>query len=281
MKKCTKKIKKLLAAIIVIAAAAAVIILPQIVTKTVSGSLAVSSHIGDNRPVYAAHRGLSSLYPQNTIPAFEAAKKEGFYAFEFDIHTTADGKWVVIHNDTVDAMTDGKGEVESFTLDEIKKLNIDAGNGIENYSGLKIPTLEETLDVCKESDIIPIIEIKKCDIAYIPDFMNTLKERGLTEKAVIISFDFDYLKEVRKLDADIKMMYLVNEVTKDTVDMCVENGNIGIDFGKKKMLSGIGAVKYAKEMGLEIGAWTVDDTITADFLAAIGVNIITTNRIIP
>lgn len=101
------------------------------------------------------------------------------------------------------------------------------------------------------------------------------------EKAVIISFEFDYLKELRELAPDIEMMYLVGKPTKDAVDMCVENGNTGLDFNGKNLLLGVSALQYAKEKGLKIGAWTVDNTISADILTAAGVDLITTNRILP
>lgn len=276
----SKKAKKLLAVILSIILVLAVMIIPQVATKTVTSNLSVAKLVG-KAPKYAAHRGLSALYPQNTVPAFRAAADEGFYAFEFDIHTTSDGEWVVIHNDTVDDMTDGTGDISSFTLDEIKQLNIDNGNGIEDYSELKIPTLEEALSVCDGSDIIPIIEIKSCDTKYFPELLTALEQHGLIEKAVIISFEFDYLKELRGLSPDIEMMYLVGKPTKEAVDMCVENGNTGLNFYGLNLLPGAKALKYAKEKGLKIAAWTVDNTILADILTAAGIELITTNRILP
>jgi len=77
------------------------------------------------------------------------------------------------------------------------------------------------------------------------------------------------------------MMYLVKRVSKEDVDKCIQNGKIGIDFKGSRLLSSMGALKYAKQNGLEIGAWTIDDTITLDILRAAGVDLITTNRIIP
>lgn len=86
-----------------------------------SGPLSVSAHTA-SAPLMIAHRGFSSIYPQNTLPASESAVKEGFDGYELDIHTTKDGKWAVIHNDTVDAMTDGTGNVEDFTLLRLKSV---------------------------------------------------------------------------------------------------------------------------------------------------------------
>ncbi|MCM1363378.1 MAG: hypothetical protein NC215_00140 [Ruminococcus sp.] len=279
-KKTKKKSKKILTAFLVIIAVIAVVAIPQRISKTVTSDLSIAK-ICKNEPLYAAHRGLSSLYPQNTIPAFEAAVEAGYYAFECDVHTTSDGEWVVIHNDTVDAMTNGEGEVESFTFDEIRALSIDNGNGIKNYENLKVPTLEETLSVCDGNDIIPIIELKKCDVKYFPSFIKALEEHDLLKKVVIISFTFDYLTELQKLNPDLRMMYLIKTPTKETVDMCVEHGNMGIDFYGTNLIACTGAIKYAKEKGLELGAWTIDNTLSMDVLRMAGVDLITTNRIIP
>lgn len=279
-KKSKKKAKKFFIALLVIAAVAAIIIIPQKCSATVSSNMSIAA-LAKKKPLYVAHRGLSALYPQNTVPAFEAAKENGYYGYEFDIHTTSDGKWVVIHDDTVDAMTDGTGELESYTLEELMNMNIDAGNGIENYEQLKMPTLEETLNICNDSDIIPVIEIKKCDVKYLPDFIEMLKERELLDKAVIISFNFDYLKEVQKLNKEVKLMYLLNIVSKKDVDLCVQNGSIGIDFNDDCFVLSAGAIRYAKKQGLALGSWTVDNTISSDILRAAGIELITTNRIIP
>ena len=75
-----------------------------------------------------AHRGLSSIAPENTASSLEQAGKAGYYAAEFDIVPTSDGVWILMHDDTVDRMTDGEGEVSSFTYEEISKLKIDSGN---------------------------------------------------------------------------------------------------------------------------------------------------------
>lgn len=274
------KTKRNLAIILAVVAVLAIIIVPQKISATVSSDMSVAAAVS-KKPNYVAHRGLSALEPQNTMPAFKAAAEAGFYGYEFDIHTTSDGQWVVIHNDTVDAMTDGKGEVESFTFEELQKLTIDSGNGIENHENLKIPTLEETLSICDDYDIVPVIEIKKCDVQYLPQFVQMLEEHDLIKKAVVISFSFDYLLELQKVNSEIELMYLAKRPDKKIVDMCVENGNIGIDFKFENYILCIGALNYAKDKGLHLGAWTVDDTISSDIMRAAGVELITTNRILP
>ena len=126
--------------------AVAGIMVPHMYIPTISDSISISSHTS-HQPLMVAHRGLSSVAPQNSIPAVEKAIEYGYDGCEFDIHTTKDGKWVVIHDDTVDAMTDGEGRVEDFTLEEILELKLDSGNGIENYENLQVPTLEQVLEI--------------------------------------------------------------------------------------------------------------------------------------
>ncbi len=257
----------------------AVIILPCKIAPTVSNSLSVTAHTAPET-LMVAHRGFSSIYPENTLPAFEGAAEAGFDGYELDVHTTKDGKWVVIHDDTVDKMTDSTGEVENFTFEEIRKLKIDGGNGIKNYPELKIPTLEEALAVCDSYDIFPVIEIKKCDVKYLPSLKEYLDGKGLSEKAVIISFTKEYMEAYRTLDSEIEMLYLSHNPSKEDIDWCEEN-NFGINYNHKKLYKCVGAVLYAKEKGVKIASWTVDNTLYKDIMVLFGSEIITTNKIKP
>ena len=93
-----------------------------------------------------AHRGASSTYPENTLPAFREAVRLGAHQIEMDVQLTKDGKLVVIHDATVDRTTDGTGKVSELTLAEIQKL--DAGKKKHaRFSGCRVPTLAEALAV--------------------------------------------------------------------------------------------------------------------------------------
>ncbi len=279
MKNKSKSVKKALIILAVIIISLILIIVPCKVATTVSDGLSVSAHTSV-RPLLVAHRGFSSIRPENTCSAFDAAVEAGFDGYEFDLHTTKDGEWVVIHDDTVDKMTDGTGNVEDFTFEEIRRLKIDSGNGIENYPDLKVPTLEETLASCDGNDIIPVIEIKKCDMKYLPDLKAYLDGKSLSEKAVIISFTGEYLEAYRELDKDVQMYLLSNEFTKEDVDRCIEN-NFGINFNHKLLYKNVGAILYAEKQGVKLAAWTVDNTVYKDVMVLFGVDVITTNKIKP
>ncbi|MBE6791473.1 MAG: hypothetical protein E7535_09845 [Ruminococcaceae bacterium] len=270
-----KKILIVITVIILIIGALAAINL----TKTpVSSKFTISSYTSEPQK-FIAHRGFSSVFPENTIPAIKAAVDEGFYGVEFDIHTTKDGIWILNHDSDIDKMTDGSGEIADMTFQELQEFNIDNGKGIENYNGLKLPRFEEALGIIKESDIVPFIEIKGYDPVAFRNLLDIIEEYGLIEKAVIISFDMEALLGIRELDKEISLMYLTNKLTKEDVDICKNNGNIGVDINFGNILKMKDAFDYAKESGLETGAWTVDFPIVSDLLNLFGIKYITTNRI--
>jgi len=92
-----------------------------------------------------AHRGFSSKYPENTIIAFKKATEIGVDEIEFDVKLTKDGYCVIIHDETLERTTNGKGKINEVTLREIRKL--DAGDWFSpDYKGIKIPTLEEAIE---------------------------------------------------------------------------------------------------------------------------------------
>lgn len=274
-----KKAFKIISILLVIVLAGLATAYSHYLFSTLPSSLMITSHTKSS-PTLVAHRGLSGLYPQNTLASFEGAAEYGYEYYELDLHTTSDGKWVVIHNDTVDAMTDGEGEVESFTLKEIQKLKIDSGNGIENYNNLTVPTFEQCLDICKQTGILPVIELKKCDIKYFPDLVEIIDSYGLSDKAKIISFDKEYMEAYRELDREIDMLYLSNVPTKEDIDWCIEH-NFGINYNSGNLYKCFSAIRYAKKNGVTIAAWTVDNTAVADVMVLFGAEFITTNKILP
>jgi glycerophosphoryl diester phosphodiesterase len=90
-----------------------------------------------------AHRGEHIECPENTMPAIEKAIALGVDWVELDVRTTKDGHYVLMHNSSVDATTNGKGEVAELTLAEIRSL--DAGVRRPNFKGTRVPTLDEAL----------------------------------------------------------------------------------------------------------------------------------------
>ncbi len=273
-----KSFKIILIVFLLIAAVLSIMFVPK-AFKTIDNSFSIMSHT-KKAPVMVAHRGFSSVYPENTMLAFEGAIEYGFDGMECDIHTTKDGEWMIIHDDTVDKMTDGTGEVESFTADEIKKLTIDNGKGIEKYSELKVPAFGEYLELCEKYDIMPVIEIKKCDEKYLPSLKKMIDECEFKKAPVFISFNRDYLEGYRELDKDVSMLLLATQPTKDDVQWCIDN-NAGLNFHFAHYAKCFGAISLAKKNDIQLAAWTVDNPVYEDVMVLCGVDIITTNKLVP
>lgn len=107
------------------------------------------------------HRGAAAVAPENTLPSFEHAVAVGADAIELDVHASADGHLVVIHDDTLERTTDGVGAVEALTLEELR--SFDAGHGFttdrgETYpyrgQGVRIPSLEEVLAAVPDLPVV-------------------------------------------------------------------------------------------------------------------------------
>jgi glycerophosphoryl diester phosphodiesterase len=141
------------------------------------------------------HRGYSLRYPENTLPALEAAKSWGATTVEIDVMLTADGEPIILHDTTVDRTTDGHGFAADLDLRRI--LSLDAGSAFDpRFAGTRIPTLAEVLDWSKREEMGLVIEIKEAerpDLAI--DRMAALDAAtGTSDRIIAISFDHVVLK---------------------------------------------------------------------------------------
>lgn len=246
--------------------------------KKINSNLTLSGFF-DTEFYLTAHRGLSSIAPENTAPALIEAGKAGYYAAEFDIIPTSDGIWVLIHDDTVDRTMDGEGEVEKLTYAQIKEMTIDSGKGIKNYPDLKISTLEEALDICIEYSMKPMIEVKGGTADDMQSILDIVNAKGVNESAIIIDFDKDRLSAMRTLDSNITLWHLTNKITDETMEFVkATNAGIGFNFGIPQNYF---YINQAKAEGITLASWTVDIPFVVDVLNAAGVDYITTNKILP
>ena len=113
---------------------------------------------GEKKPFIFAHRGYSSTAPENTLAAFQEAQNRGVPGIELDIHLCSSGELVVTHDDNLKRVTGYDGLVENMEYREIKKLDAGSWKG-DNFSGLKIPILEDVFDLLGSS-VYYDIEIK-------------------------------------------------------------------------------------------------------------------------
>ena len=225
-------------------------------------------------PVYlTAHRGVSAVAPENSIPSFEAAVELGYYTAECDIHLTKDNEWVVIHNSTVDARFCQTGAVKDYTLEEIKQFSYKGGANFWKYKDLRIPTLDEYLDVFVGTKTRPQIEIKADNYDLLYTVVDAVKAKGLAEQAIVISFDLEQLKVIHELDPSIELWYLIDEITPENIAAAQAIGNnvwLSPNFERNNKET----IQLALDAGIGVSFWTVNTVEDAKMLYDMGVRYI-------
>ena len=125
------------------------------------------------------HRGFSLHYPENTLPAFAAAKACGATTIEIDVVLTAEGEPIVLHDRTLDRTTDGHGFAADFALEQIRRLYAGARFN-PRFAGTRVPTLAEVVDWAGAEEIEIFVEIKEAerpDLA-VDRVVETIEARG-------------------------------------------------------------------------------------------------------
>jgi glycerophosphoryl diester phosphodiesterase len=154
-------------------------------------------------PLVIGHRGACARAPENTLPSFKLALDAGADLVELDYQHSADGVPIVVHDETLDRTTDAcrrwggrRIAVRDKTVAEIQAL--DAGGWFaDKFAGAKVPLLTEALDFICGSGGVTLIERKAGDAATLAKI---LRERELVNKVVVISFDWQFLRELHELE---------------------------------------------------------------------------------
>ncbi len=161
------------------------------------------------------HRGAAGEAPENTLAAFELALLHGADGIEFDVHLSADGVPVVIHDPRLDRTTSGSGWVREHNVAALMRL--DAGSWFNRryrrkasarYVGLRIPMLAEVLAWVREQKCLAYIEIKEGGKVYPGIEAKVLAEiarAGTDQLATVISFDFPTLRRIRRMNSRISL----------------------------------------------------------------------------
>lgn len=236
---------------------------------------------GDAREIHlTAHRGLSAVCPENTAPAFLAAGKAGFYALECDTHCTTDGVWVVLHDGQIKTMFEGSGDVKTYSYPEMLEKKMVNGANIDKYPGTRICTLQEYIDICKTYGCRPMIEVKDPRTEKMASLYALLRENGILEGCILISFHITVLRALRELDKNLEMWYLVEYITKKKIAAAKEIA-AGVAFCAQYNAQRPEAIRKIHEAGLTAACWTVDSKELLEKMMDAGVHYVTTNSILP
>lgn len=222
-----------------------------------------------------AHRGVNALAPENTVPAYEKAIELGYYSAECDIKQTSDGTWVLYHDPVLFTRFMKSGAVGDKDLKTLKSYEYKTGSAFWDYPDLRIPTLDEYLDCFAGTKTRPQIEIKTSNYDSLKSVIDAVKERGLEKSAIIISFDLEQLKEIRKYDSEIELWYLVYKIDQKKIDEAKNIGNcwLSADFS----LNNEKSISLCTEQNIGLSLWTVNKVEDAKKLYDMGVRYIETD----
>jgi glycerophosphoryl diester phosphodiesterase len=245
----------------------------------------------EQRPLVMAHRGGRGLWPENTLYAFEHAVELGVDVLEMDIHTTADGVPVVMHDDTVDRTTNGSGPIHSFTLEELKGLDAgydwssDDGQTFPYRSqGITVPTLEEVFTTFPD---IPLnIEIKQEEPSMVAPFCQLLREHDLGDHVLVASFHEGTIDEFRATcpevataagTSEIVTLFALSRVFLEATYGAPANAAQVPEYRSGLHVLAPRFVDAAHNRNLEVHAWTINEEEDLRRMIALGVDGIITD----
>lgn len=225
------------------------------------------------RPQTIAHRGYSTVAPENTEYAFLAAMQQGTDGIELDVQQTSDGVPVVIHDISLKRVAGINRKVSSYTYDELSQIDVGSWYNPE-FSDARIMTLEEVLQLT-DGKIFLNIELKRGALTnnieqQVADLIN---EYGIKNKCCVTSFSYDSLKRIKECDEDIKTGLIMSIATGNFYSLEAVDA-----FSIKSMFISSQVVNNAHQVGKEVYAWTVNNTSEMHRMLGLNVDHIITDR---
>jgi glycerophosphoryl diester phosphodiesterase len=218
-----------------------------------------------------AHRGASGHAPENTLAAFKRATALGATFIETDLQLSRDARFVAIHDDTVNRTTNGQGKVHDLSLADLRKLDAGSWFGSE-FTGERIPTLEEILEFSKKHDVVFYLELKPGgswggEHALIGALRQSSEEIART---VVISFDAGILAALRRIEPTLMTGLLFDGQIDRPLERALEVGARQLavrgDLVTPVMLA------EARKKDLQVVCWTVNQPAHMRLLIQAGVD---------
>lgn len=232
--------------------------------------------IGTGKVVVVGHRGALAHAPENTVVSFETAKALGSHAFECDVRLTADGAVVVMHDATVDRVTNGCGEVSKMRLAELRALDAGSHFGAA-YAGARIPTFDEVLEAACRLDLDLVVEIKgepEPSRSLVRQSVEAILQAGWASRTAIISFHHPCLAWVKEW-GDIATGILYGHGTPNPITEARTVGASSIRPHHSRVTRVVAEEAHAA--GLCLHTWVANEPEHALALAELGVDSIGTD----
>jgi glycerophosphoryl diester phosphodiesterase len=227
--------------------------------------------------VVISHRGAAGLAPENTLAALREAINQGVGLVEVDVHRTADGVLVLMHDETVDRTTDGTGAVRGLTWDEISKL--DAGSHFSpKFAGESVPSLDSALELIAEWPVTLVLEVKNPHLypGIEQQILEAVKRFDASDRVIVMSFDHGWLERFKenKLASDIT----IGLISWLPCNMAQIASTRVVSVYWPSVLLPPTSVRRIHNQGYQVWVWTVNDTRLMRLLVWLGVDGIITDR---
>jgi glycerophosphoryl diester phosphodiesterase len=225
-------------------------------------------------PKIVAHRGGGSLAPENTLGAIRLGASMGFKGVEFDVMLAGDGTPVIIHDETLERTTNGRGRVPDMSYDELARFDAGGGN--------RIPRYEEAVALCRELGICANVEIKPAQgherrTGEVVARMTRELWRGAPLGPLLSSFSIDALAAARSVAPELPRGYLVGRMPPDWRDTMQRLRCVALHCNYQSLTA-----ELAREIhgaGYAILLWTVNAPVDAQRLLAMGADCLVTDAL--
>lgn len=221
-----------------------------------------------------AHRGVSGLELENTNAAFVAAGNRSYWGIETDVHRTADGKFIIYHDDNLKRLYGLENVIEKTDYETLRALRFKDLTG-QIRADLCMPSLKEYIRICKYYEKVCVLEIKnhmeKDDIFRM---CREIEEEEYLQNVIFISFDFENLVFVREYRPEQTVQFLFVDFTEEIFEN-VRSHRFDIDIHYPKLTKEM--LDRCHANGIEVNCWTVNEPVDGERLAEWGIDYITSN----
>ncbi|MDR0720299.1 MAG: glycerophosphodiester phosphodiesterase [Treponema sp.] len=213
------------------------------------------------KPLNIAHRGFSGKYPENTRRAFLAAIDEGGCdGFESDVHLSADGEPVIIHDAALERTSNGAGMVGGCPFSTLRELDIGSWKGPE-FAGERILHLEELLEIVLDHHIVLNLEIKNYEVFYRgieEKVIGCIKALGAEKAVFLSSFNHISMKKCKEIDRTIRTGLLYEYPLLDAAAYARRHGMDAIHPQVSCLAYSPKLTGAAHKQGIAVNVWTAN-----------------------
>lgn len=220
----------------------------------------------------AAHRGETGVAPENTLPAFIAARNNGYDYIETDVQFTSDGVAMILHDETIDRTSNGSGKLYELTYAQVRAYDFGSWKDAR-FTGVKIPTLEETLLLCKNIGLGIYLEFKPFgpytfDSTEIETIIKLVEKYGMADN-VLYAGRSDIVHALRPKASVVLGGNAITQPTIVSQALAVKGTNRVEVWGQVSDTFTESVVNELAENDIKLGAWTSAAQNTTDILRAI------------